>query len=136
MPAVSQPSTIAIFEKQPYWGPELQRQFQHTETAIRECRSLRDLSVTTQSVQDVVWVIDLEAGLEQSLEWLANDVAQLSFTVPIIVIGSPASAELEWILREAGVTAFLPELVTGEDLARLCRRMLSPRTGSLKGHQP
>lgn len=120
-------AVIAIFEKQPYWGPELQRQFQSSRTIVRECRSVRDLLPSIMNFEIALIVVDLEEGLSECLEWLGSDVARHLKPVPIVVLGSPATAELEWVLREAGVTAFLPDGVAGDDLAQLCRRQLSRR---------
>lgn len=126
MPAVSNPFAIVVFEKQPYWGPELQRQFQHSDVLVRECRSIRDLLAGAGALDKTLFVIDLEADLEQTLEWFGTGLAICHVSIPIIALGSKAHGELEWVLREAGVSAFLPEFVTGEHLARLCRRMLVP----------
>jgi hypothetical protein len=46
---------------------------------------------------------------------------------PIIACGSASTTELEWRLRETGVTAFLPEVIPGDEFARLCRRQLGLR---------
>jgi hypothetical protein len=41
----------------------------------------------------------------------------------IIVVKSELS-DLEWGVRELGADAFVGEQIAGEDLARLCRRLL------------
>jgi len=115
-------AVIAIFEKLPYWGPELQRQLQLSRVTLIECRSVRDLFPSIVNFETVLVVVDLDAGLTDCIEWLGT---RHSKPVPIVAIGSPTTAELEWILREAGVTAFLSDTVTGDDLAQLCRRQLS-----------
>lgn len=120
-------AVIAIFEKQPYWGPELQRQFQSSRITLRECRSIRDLFPSIKNFENALLVVDLDAGLVDCLNWLGTEVARYSTPVPIVALGSPATAELEWVFREAGVTAFLPDAIAGDDMARLCRRHLSRR---------
>ena len=117
-------AVIAVFERQPYWGPELQRQFQSTNVAVRECRSVRDLLPAIDGSLKALIVIDFDAAIEDCIVWLGTEVVKHSVRIPIVAIGSAATAELEWRLREAGVTAFLPDLVAGCDLARLCRRHL------------
>ena len=118
-------AVIAVFELQPYWGPELQRQFQAVNVAVTECRSVGDLFPIVDGFSKALIVIDLDAAIADCLTWLGTEVAKHSVRVPIIAIGSAVTAELEWRLREAGVTAFLPELIAGNDFARLCRRLLS-----------
>ena len=118
-------AVIAVFELQPYWGPELQRQFQSSNIVVTECRSVNDLLPIVEGFSKALIVIDLDAAIADCLSWLGTVVAKHPVRIPIIAIGSVATAELEWRLREAGVTAFLPELIAGPDFARLCRRQLS-----------
>ncbi len=125
MPINSPDAVIAVFELQPYWGPELQRLFQTDNVAVTECRSVDDLFPIVDGFSKALIVVDLDAALVDCLTWLGNNVAKRPVRVPIIAIGSAATAELEWRLREAGVAAFLPELIAGTDFARLCRRLLS-----------
>lgn len=114
---------IAIFERLPYWGPELQRQFLDRPVEIRECRSVSDLRHVTNGYSRVLLVIDFAAAPSDCLTWLGT-YQQESQPWPLIVCGSPESAELEWRLRDAGVTAFLPDMISGDQFARLCRRLL------------
>ncbi|MEI8020785.1 MAG: hypothetical protein WCH39_21455 [Schlesneria sp.] len=125
MPINSPDAVIAVFELQPYWGPELQRQFQADNVAVTECRSVNDLFPIVDSFTKGLIVIDLDVAITDCLAWLGTEVAKHPVRVPIIAIGSAATADLEWGLREAGVTAFLPELMARPDFARLCRRLLS-----------
>ena len=118
-------AAIAVFEKLPYWGPELQRQFEHSVIAVRECRSLCDLLPAVEPFDSALLVIDLAAGLSECLDWLGTDFQKQCHRIPVIALGSPETAELEWIRRDAGVTAFLPQFLAGDDLARLCRRQLN-----------
>ena len=115
---------IAIFESRPYWGPELQRQFEHTNVTLREFRSVGDLSVSIVGFGTSLIVLDLDAALVDCVKWLGSGNSEQLLRLPIIAIGSSATAELEWLLREAGVTVFLPDMITGEELAKLCRRQL------------
>ena len=127
---------IAVFEKRPYWGPELQRQFHETGVVVRECRSVRDLFPSIESIPSAMIVLDLEAGLDDCLDWLGNEVLHSPRSIPIIALGSATTVDLEWPLREAGVTAFISDIIQGNQLARLCRRQLGyspPRSG---GFQP
>ena len=117
-------AVIAVFELHPYWGPELQRQFQSDSVAVIECRSVRDLFPIVEGFSKGLIVIDLDAAIMDCLDWLGNEVAKHPVPVPIIAVGSATTADLEWRLREAGVTAFLPELIAGNEFARLCRRQL------------
>jgi len=124
MPLNSPTSIISVFETRPYWGPELQRQFPQPTVVIRECRSLADLLPSIEGFAKSVLLIDLAAGLEACLEWFTTKSPLRPGSCSIIACGSPETAELEWILRDAGVTAFLPDIVPGTTLGRLCRLQL------------
>ncbi len=115
---------IAVFEPRPYWGPELQRQLKHTSIVVRECRAVSDLMPAIDGCQSALLVIDLDAALVDCLAWLGSEARSEPVRRPIIACGSTTTAELEWLLRDAGVTSFLPDLVNGEELARLCCRQL------------
>ena len=118
-------AVIAVFELEPYWGPELQRQFHSANVAVAECRSFDDIFPIVDGFSKAIIVIDLDTSIADCLAWLGTEVAKHPIHIPIIAIGSAATADLEWRLREAGVTAFLPEMIAGPDFARLCRRQLS-----------
>ena len=125
MPAATTSSAIVVFESRPCHGPELQRQFAHSEIVIRECRSVDDLFLSIDEYASSVLVIDPDSGLVEVIEWLGRFATKQSRRTPIIVVGGSTDLrELEWILREAGVTAFLPDHISGVDLARLCRCQL------------
>lgn len=124
MPLNSPTSIIAVYEALPYWGPELQRQFPQSSVAVRECRSLADLLPSIEGFAKSVLLIDLASGLEACLAWFASSALQRPASCSIIACGSPETAELEWVLRDAGATAFLPDVIPGITLSKLCRRQL------------
>ena len=124
---------IAVFERQPFWGPELQRQFEHGAVDVRECRAVGDLLPGVDSYPSALLVIDFDSGPAACLNWLKDELRVHPKAWPVIACGI-ATRELEWVLREAGVTALLPEFVSGEKLARLCRRQLGLQTFS--GREP
>jgi hypothetical protein len=117
---------IAVFELVPYWVPELQRQFHQTNVTIRGCCQARDLFPAVADAPSAVLVIDLATSLTEIVVWLRTEVTRCRVRIPMIALGSAATAELEWLLRDAGVTAFLPDPTTGAELARLCRRQGKP----------
>lgn len=117
-------AVIAVFERQPYWGPELQRQFSDASIRVRECRSLSDLPSAVEGFAARLFVIDIQADPPGCLAWLGSLRRDASCDCPIIACGAPDQTELEWILREAGVSAFLCDVIPGDDFARLCRRQL------------
>ena len=125
MSARSPESIIAVFELRPYWGPELQRQFENASLAVCECRAVTDLFPSIGDFESALLVIDFNAAPDDCLKWLGSDVRSHPRRYPIIACGSAATMELEWIIREMGVTAFLPDVIPGDDFARLCRRQLS-----------
>ena len=115
---------IVVFESRPRWEPELQRQFQGESVRVRGCRTWKEVSAfVAPPVVDVV-VIELPENLADFLQWLSRLVSQ--HQVPfIVVIGSPKLADVEWVLRDAGVQDVLLGDMTGERLARICRREFS-----------
>jgi hypothetical protein len=117
-------SVIAVFEKRPYVGPELQRQFARSSVLVRECRSIGELLPLVADFDSALLVIDFDSAIESCLRWLYANAESNLRRWPIVGCGSAAVADLEWRLREAGVTAFLPDVVSGDRLARLCRKQL------------
>ncbi|WP_010588130.1 hypothetical protein [Schlesneria paludicola] len=115
---------VAVFERQPFWGPELQRQFKQSSVEVRECRVVGDLLPTIEEFPSALIFIDLESGLEECLSWLRSELRVHPHPCPVIACGAATATDLAWVLREAGVTALLAEFVPGEKLARLCRRQL------------
>ncbi len=110
-------ATILILEREPYWTPELQRQFYGESIRIRGCRKWSELA-------DDIHALVIVNFDEFASECLTGLPRRTHGAGPLIVIGSSASAELEFVLRDAGASAFFPKLPTGEELARCCRRWL------------
>ncbi len=124
MPHTAPDSAIAIYERTPYWGPELQRQFRHENVSIRECRNVSDLLPSIAGYRSALVVIDLGSDLVECLGWLSLVASNNLDRPAIIACGTSGTAELEWLLRESGVSAFLPDLTPGDEFARLCRRQI------------
>lgn len=117
---------LTVFERQPYWAPELQRQFAGEPVAVRPCRSVADLQGVIVTGGVAVVLLDFEAAPEECLAWLGRH--GLAPDAPaIFVAGSGRSGDLESLLRELGCVDFLPEPTAGVDLARRVRRVLQER---------
>ncbi|GDY06702.1 MAG: hypothetical protein DWI21_04620 [Planctomycetota bacterium] len=116
--------TIVVFESRPRWEPELQRQFRNESVRVRGCRSLSELfSFVFPPIVDAL-VIDLPEDITECLQWLSKLVA--SPKVPSVIVLCPTeTAGLEWTLRDVGVREVLVGDLSGEQLARTCRRMIS-----------
>lgn len=119
---------ILVFERRPFFGPELQRQFLHTAVSVRECRSFADVTDEADRFDGVVFVIDFDAALADCINWLETRCRKMVPRWPIIVCASSRSAGLEWIVREAGATEFRTNHIPGDELAHLCRRCLNSMT--------
>lgn len=124
-------ATIAVFERHPYWGPELKRQFENAPINIRECRSVSDLQHLISAFTPILLVVDLEAGTEDCISWLSSRFGQHSRGIPVVACGSSATSALEWSLRELGVSVFLPEVISGEEFARICRWQIGLQSKAL-----
>lgn len=117
---------IAVFERTPYWAPELQRQFAGRALTVRPCRSVADLQAFIAASHPQIVLLDFEAAPEDCLAWLRR--RGLSPSAPaILVAGSSRSSDLEWTLRELGSVEFLSEALSGDELARRCRHLLRER---------
>lgn len=125
MPGVTRTpdSGIAVLERQPYWAPELQRQFAGELVAVRACRATADLDAVLPAWTRAVCVLELEHAPGACLTWLGR-LRESGRDVAVIVCGSPATTSLEWTVRELGALAFFPDLPTGTEVAQLCRRLL------------
>ena len=113
-----------VFESRPRWEPELQRQFRNESVRVRGCRTLSELSAFAFPPIAEVLVLDLPEDLAECLQWLSKLVAPP--TVPsVIVLCSSEAADLEWTLRDVGVREVLSGDLSGEQLARTCRRQFA-----------
>ena len=122
---------IIVFEKRPYWGPELKRQVSGREIIVRECRSLHNLRPAASELRNSVTVVVLEPVPADCLSWLARQIVVPRHS-EIVVIASRDLARLEWPIREAGVTEFINDEIPGVQLARICLRILR-KAGSEAG---
>ncbi len=114
---------VAVFEKRPYWGPELQRQFVARNILVRECRTLRDLIPATHEFAAALVVLDLDSAPVDCLAWL-NLQFREPLRRPVIACASTDLADLEWTVREAGAIGFVGADISGGELARCCLRQL------------
>ena len=114
---------VAVFERRPFLGPELQRQFANRQVEVRECRSVHDLDSATDDVARGVVLLDLDSAPAECLGWLGRQMREPSAR-PVIACATADLADLEWTVREAGAIAFVNEEITGLELARLCLRQL------------
>lgn len=117
-------TAIIVYETNPFWGPELQRQFFNSPIAICECRAIVDLAQIAEPFRSGLFVVDLAADLAGTIHWLRQTQRTRTNRWPVIAIGSAETLTMEWNLREAGVTAYLPDFVGGDEFAKLCRRQL------------
>ena len=122
---------VLIFEKQPYWGPELKRQFEDGSVLIRECRTVEDLLPRAGIFRQAVILMVLDDETADCLAWISRQLDRES-KFPVIVIAAAELAHLEWVLREAGVAQFVHDELSGSRLARICRRFLGEEPGSVQ----
>ncbi len=117
----AEPRTVIVFERQPRWVPEMQRQFIGEEVRVRWCTELRDMPRHLAANGSFVVILDFDENPAECLQFL-NRFVSAPRSVPFLCIGSRNTAELEWIVRELGGLAFFPDHVTGDQIAALCRR--------------
>lgn len=114
---------IAVFEKRPFWGPELQRQLVARNVLVRECRSLSDLIPATNDFASALILLDIGSAPVDCLAWLSLQFRE-PLRRPVIACASTDLADLEWTLREAGAIGFVSDDASGGELSRLCLRQL------------
>lgn len=116
--------TIVVFESRPRWEPELQRQFRNESVRVRGCRTLSELSsFAFPPIADIL-VIHLPEDLTECLQWLNRLVAPPRIPL-VIALCSSEERDWEWTLRDVGVREVLVGELSGEQLARACRRQLA-----------
>ena len=121
---------VLVFEKQPFWGPELKRQFTDQSVLVRECRSVQDLLPAAAEFSGAVVVLSLDAAPIDCLAWIGMRF-QNEAHYPLIVLASTELSDLEWPIREAGAVGFVGDEIPGDQLARLCLRLLRTSASSV-----
>ncbi len=115
-------AAIAVLEREPFWAPELQRQLGDEGILVRTCGGTDDLDRVFAEWPRSLAVIELDAAPAAVLAWLGRRSGRDRRGV--LVFASPATAELEAIARELGVTSFRGEDVSGGELTAQCLRLL------------
>ena len=116
--------TVIVVENRPRWVPELQRRFLGTSVHVRACRSVGDGGrAAAGEAAGGVLVFDLAVSPGELLHWLGGRNRKLQ-SIPVLAYAPGATAELEWVLRDLGAAAVLPETTTSEELAAVCRKHL------------
>ena len=119
--------SVLVYEREPWWEPELKRQFLGSDVTVRACRSLKRLTALAHSNPGSVIVLDLGAGADECLRFLSRSSAD-ALPASILVIGSAKTAELEWTARELGAVQFEWDHVGGAQLAKFCRSQLESKS--------
>ncbi|WP_166825519.1 response regulator [Thalassoroseus pseudoceratinae] len=127
--------TLIVFEKKPWWLPELQRQFLVEDVRIRSCSRLQDLPQLTKPnssmpVSPPVVILNLDDQPANCLQFLGQYASRPTWDCPVLVIASTAFRELELPIRELGATEFLLKPLAGDRLGQWCRRQLRASTNS------
>ena len=124
--------TIVVFESRPHWEPELQRQFRDESVRVRGCRTWSELSAFAFPPIADVLIIELPEDMTECLQWLSKLIASPS-APSVIVLCSSETPDLEWTLRDVGVREVVIGELSGEQLVRTCRRLVSsPENGTRK----
>jgi hypothetical protein len=117
-------STVFVLENQNRWAPELQRQFERAERVhVRGCRGFSDLGNQGKIPQNCVVVLDLSVNTAECLQYLGREICG-KLCGPVVVMAPQEMSDLEWAVRELGVKEYLSGFYSGEELAKLCRRLL------------
>jgi hypothetical protein len=114
---------ILVVEREPYWLPELQRQFQRSGVEVAPAQTW-DEAAGPAGRDGVEGLTVCEFG--EVAEGLLNTIAAGSDLQSgrLVVVLDEASRGWEWALREAGVADVVDEFSGGGAVAALCRRLL------------
>jgi len=118
---------VVVFEKSPRWESELKRRLAGPRLLVRPCRSAADVLALCRQISGSVVVVDFAAGAAEGLR-LLESLSRRKLPASAVVIASGDNDELEWLARELGAAAFVSELIGGDLLAEICRRLLPPET--------
>lgn len=117
-------TTVIVFEKQPRWAPELQRQFAGDEVRVVACRSLKDVEERCAGLSLGAVLLDAAAATADCLQFLRRGMADPN-ALPVVIVGSKRIADLEWAFREVGAAAFFVNKIPGHEMASVCRKLWS-----------
>jgi hypothetical protein len=117
---------VIVFEKQPRWAPEFQRQFQSDDVRVIACRSVKDVEKRSAGVASGVVLLDASVATSECFQFLRNNLSDPR-ALPTVIIASKQISQLEWAFREVGTAAFFVNRIPGHEMAALCRKLWSRR---------
>lgn len=115
--------TILVCEPEPYWTPELQRQFLGSQIAVRGCRKWSEMTELSRSCEGAVRLVDFPAVAADCLAGMAGEIFRADHP-PLLLLIDAGTEELEWTLRDGGADAVLSDRIAAKDLVQICRRWL------------
>ncbi len=115
---------IVVLEARPYWGPELQREFQDTATEVLTCDRIDRADAWLDEAESALMLWDFVADRSRTLQWLGLR-ARSDRAPRVIVCSEPVDAAWEWLLRSCGVVSWSSAHKSTAELALLCRRWIS-----------
>jgi hypothetical protein len=115
---------VVVCEREPYWTPELQRQFLGERVTVRGCRKWSELVTLSQEFETALRIVDFDFIAAECLAGMAHDAASVN-RQPLLLLVTGERAEFEWPLRDGGADAVLSNRIAADELARYCRRWLA-----------
>lgn len=112
---------IAVWERNPYWVPELQRQLAGAEGRIASCRIEADVDVRiTEGARQLVIALPMgeRIPLAAVQRWIADGVR-------VHVILNPADEPCRWFLLELGVASVFDFEGARAHLTAMCGELSS-----------
>jgi hypothetical protein len=119
---------VVVLEKTSWWEAELKRAFWDDPIQVRACRLPAQVPPIQATMSRSILIVQLDVGLAACLRLIVQTAA-LAPAATAIALAPRAAAELEWPAREFGAAEFLLDTVSGQHLARLCRRLLGGHAG-------
>jgi len=116
---------IAVWERNPYWVPELQRQLEGLGVRVATCRVEADIGLRTADGARQL-VIALPPGERCPLTVIQRWVSR---GLRVHVVLDPADESYRWFLFELGVTSVFDFDAARAHLARACRGLSGQPVG-------
>jgi hypothetical protein len=120
-PSGASPPRILVLEDEPYWLPELQRQF------LGEAVTVEAVKADELTDRDDAVVVAMAETLLRQGARAFFATAPDAVGTPLVAITSARTRNWEWLLRELGAVSVVDEFCGGRRLATLCRRLMANR---------
>ena len=123
--------TIGVLERKPFLAPELQRQCEVEQIAIRSLRHVDDLIALAVPR---VCILAIESDQNAVFRFIREAKCD-SHTACVVCIDDRQDDAVEWTLREIGAVSVIDRFIRGDELAAICRKLLKTLIQRVQKHE-